>query len=1160
MLFFEEGGQIMKKLKITLLFALAVLLCAAGSALAATATLGPIEDTYVWLDDDGDGGNNFGSSNYMIVGEWDGDSPYGICRAYLMFDLSSIPAGQTIVSAALHLTVQTLYDPTVQTGAHFLSDDSWDEYTITWDSPPGPFNAVATDTISLAVGDNSWNVTTDISSEYAGDQVYSVVLKLPVEAASTDGAWMHSKEYSVATERPSLVVNYRPADEPDPVVKFQQLPLDGPDYWGHDELSTAYFWVDPMGMPMGYRGCYMADDFADMADTPVINVTWWGSYLENLYEQPVTRFLIVFETDVPAVGQPGDPDYIPSHPGQVIQSEIVHLSSTIPLNPGQYTETLFSQGGPPCNETLYLYDAKLMNPFPQEPDTVYWIKIVALVDPIDPTITMILDQCGIPICELGRFSWYDLIMMCPELQMFPPLTRWGWHNRDYTIMDPYASRPPAVNPGENKQGPLSNGTDVWHFQDDAVTGELWIDMDDTYIFIDQIDWMEQYYVYQLPYCVGPVAVGVDGPEDIEEYSKDLAFVLWTTEELDDLDFGDAPENTLTGAPTLYPTTLANNGARHVADGVNFLGQLEDIEPDGQPTWPADGDDINPAVADDEDGVTFVNGVLTAGVPEPVDVFVSPDPGVGGYLNVWVDFNANLDWNDPGEWVLVDYTVAGGMNNLMITAPAAAVAGPTYARFRYTTYPIQGTGLGYSGQASDGEVEDYKVDIEEEDDDILKFQQLPLNGPYYFGHDELSTAYTMYDDFGQPVAFEGCYMADDFADLESSPVINVIWWGSYLENEIMAPVVRFLIAFEEDIPAVGQPGDVDYVPSHPGQVIQAEIVHLAAAGTAPNPGEYTERYIGPGGPPCYEALYEYDAELMNPFPQEPDKVYWIKIVAMVDIEYWIWENIQMILMMNPGLRLCDFLNMPFAQQQQMGLEIPLTRWGWHNRDYTIMDPFASVPPMVDPGEHMAGMVMYPDGPREVWHFQDDAVSGYLMIQDATEDPLVDQQTWQEEYYVYSLPYCPASGQEGVDGPDEIEMFSKDLAFELWTEDVNCFTRYYAVGTIQHNLWVTLGKPLCWCYDIHQCGDVNGDCFVTIADDIMPMVVSRVGVYNPCADANYDGFVTIADDIMTAVRHRVPATPPHLNDGLDCLLGTCPTAVGFEIDGVCDPVPSPGAILP
>jgi len=441
---------------------------------------------------------------------------------------------------------------------------------------------------------------------------------------------------------------------------------------------------------------------------------------------------------------------------------------------------------------------------------------------------------------------------------------------------------------------------------------------------------------------------------------------------------------------------------------------------------------------------------------------------------------------------------------------------------------------------------------------LKFLQKPLDGPQYFGHDELSTAYSWFEQIG---TYRGCYMADDFADMENTPVINVKWWGSYLESEMyqVPPVTRFLIVFETDIPAIGQPGDPDYIPSHPGQVIQSEIVNIIA-GAALNPGEYTETLFSPGGPPCYEALYEYVAVLKNPFPQEPDTVYWIKIVALVDIDPTI-----SLIMDQCGLSPCDLGKHSWMELLNIcpGLEItlPITRWGWHNRDYTIMDLYASRPPAVNPGENKQGPL---SNGSDVWHFQDDAVSGELYINMDDTSIFIDQAGWDEQYYRYWLPYC---FDEGVDGPDDIEMYSKDLAFGLYTTEeepeLPCFTRYYPIGSPQYTTWVSLGEPDCWCYDIHQCGDVNGDCFVTIADDIMPMVISRNGgpaAYDPCADANYDGFVTIADDIMTAVRHRLPATPPHLDDGLDCLLGTCPTAVGFEIDGICDPVPSPGAILP
>ena len=310
------------------------------------------------------------------------------------------------------------------------------------------------------------------------------------------------------------------------------------------------------------------------------------------------------------------------------------------------------------------------------------------------------------------------------------------------------------------------------------------------------------------------------------------------------------------------------------------------------------------------------------------------------------------------------------------------------------------------------------------------------------------------------------MADDFADLRTSPVINVKWWGSYLENEIMEPVVRFLIAFETDIPAVGQPGDIDYIASHPGEVIQAEIVHLSTA-IPLNPGEYSETNIGSGGAPCYEALFEYEAELLKPFPQDPNTVYWIKIVAMMDIDYITWQQLQTAVL-NSGKTFCEFMELPFAQQQSFGLETPLTRWGWHNRDYTVNDPYASTPPAVIPGEHIAGQVIYPDTlPRDVWHFQDDAVSGEVFINDfEPEYPFVDQPTWQEEYYKYSLPYC-ASPPPGVDGPDEIEQFSKDLAFELWTNN-DCIPSTHP----DYPEWVLLGKPPQWCAPNQCYGDADG----------------------------------------------------------------------------------------
>jgi len=165
----------------------------------------------------------------------------------------------------------------------------------------------------------------------------------------------------------------------------------------------------------------------------------------------------------------------------------------------------------------------------------------------------------------------------------------------------------------------------------------------------------------------------------------------------EFDFGDAPENPQLGF--YYPTTLANNGARHLIDPAVYLGDLIDSEPDGQPTITALGDDLNNL--DDEDGVLFVRR-MAVGTMARVRVKAS----VTGYLNTWIDFNRNGTWSDAGEQIFTDQILAPGWNILNFMVPAGSTPGRAYARFRFNTTG----GLSYDGLAQDGEVEDYRVNI------------------------------------------------------------------------------------------------------------------------------------------------------------------------------------------------------------------------------------------------------------------------------------------------------------------------------------------------------------------------------------------------------------------------------------------------------------------
>ena len=163
---------------------------------------------------------------------------------------------------------------------------------------------------------------------------------------------------------------------------------------------------------------------------------------------------------------------------------------------------------------------------------------------------------------------------------------------------------------------------------------------------------------------------------------------------DETDWGDAPQN--------YPVLAADNGARHFLTNDLMLGTMVDSEGNGQPSANAMRDDIDSAI-DDEDGITFTSSISPGANATIVAVSTMP-----GRLDAWIDFNQDGDWTDPGEKVLASAPVVGGPNNLNFLVPASASTGGTFARFRLSS----GGALSSEGGASDGEVEDYRIGIEQ----------------------------------------------------------------------------------------------------------------------------------------------------------------------------------------------------------------------------------------------------------------------------------------------------------------------------------------------------------------------------------------------------------------------------------------------------------------
>ncbi|NOK33946.1 DNRLRE domain-containing protein [Corallococcus exercitus] len=181
-----------------------------GVSAPTQVVLEPEADTYVLSANPG---TNYGNDSKLYV-----DSAKG--EAYLRFNLGSIPAGSHIASVRLEALA---FDGSAAGGdgsvyAHLVPDDTWSETAMTWNNRP-PVNGSDLGSWWLWYG-NSTPKPLQLGVNY------DPKLKAPVQQAlDSDGlisfrlrtpgyhTVYRSREYSVASERPRLVVSYfGPAD------------------------------------------------------------------------------------------------------------------------------------------------------------------------------------------------------------------------------------------------------------------------------------------------------------------------------------------------------------------------------------------------------------------------------------------------------------------------------------------------------------------------------------------------------------------------------------------------------------------------------------------------------------------------------------------------------------------------------------------------------------------------------------------------------------------------------------------------------------------------------------------------------------------------------------------------------------------------------------
>jgi hypothetical protein len=169
------------------------------------------------------------------------------------------------------------------------------------------------------------------------------------------------------------------------------------------------------------------------------------------------------------------------------------------------------------------------------------------------------------------------------------------------------------------------------------------------------------------------------------------------------DSGDAIDPAPGTGPGNYNTLATDNGPRHsIVSGLR-IGDAVGSDTGMQQNAAADADP-------NDDGVIFPENdlVMTIGAQPSVFVRATNEIGSPAMLYGWIDFNADGVFDNSSERasVAVPTGFTAGFTLVFPNVPSSHV-GTTYARFRLSTDPAAADP---TGEADDGEVEDYRVTI------------------------------------------------------------------------------------------------------------------------------------------------------------------------------------------------------------------------------------------------------------------------------------------------------------------------------------------------------------------------------------------------------------------------------------------------------------------
>ena len=257
-----------------------------------------------------------------------------------------------------------------------------------------------------------------------------------------------------------------------------------------------------------------------------------------------------------------------------------------------------------------------------------------------------------------------------------------------------------------------------------------------------------------------------------------------------VDYGDAPDTYGTDATAGNSSNSSDPaGAIHIIrDGIRLGTNAPDAETDAQTPLDGTGDEA------DEDGVSSFPTLAVNTSSYSVTVSVANDPGNDGdtsepdaTLTSWIDFDRDGIFQ-PDEAATA--TVADGTTSATLTWNNIGSSGPninsgnTYARFRLTTDNTI-TASTPGGAASDGEVEDYQIEIAQD----LSNKACPnVVADLWFANDESGsvTASEFNDSLDFLYQVSDQFVYDDVTGTKA----GITGWGSNVASaEVIIPITE-----------------------------------------------------------------------------------------------------------------------------------------------------------------------------------------------------------------------------------------------------------------------------------------------------------------------------------------------------------------------------------